>query len=70
MAHGCSCELDPYARQTGGLSNKQQEADLRKRPDVLIATPGRLIDHIHNAQSFDLASIEVLIMDEADRYGR
>ena len=43
---------------------------MRRRPDVLIATPGRLIDHIHNAQSFDLSSIEVLIMDEADRCAR
>ena len=51
----------------GGLSNKLQEAELRQRPDVLIATPGRLIDHLHNAPSFDLGSIEVLIMDEADR---
>jgi len=41
---------------------------LRRRPDVLIATPGRLIDHLHNALSFDLSAIEVLIMDEADRY--
>ncbi|KCV68094.1 adenosinetriphosphatase [Fonticula alba] len=51
----------------GGLSTRQQEAELRKRPDVLIATPGRLIDHIQNSQSFDLSSIEVLIIDEADR---
>lgn len=51
----------------GGLSNKQQEAELRLRPDVLIATPGRLIDHLRNAQSFDLLSVEILIMDEADR---
>ncbi|KAI8917650.1 P-loop containing nucleoside triphosphate hydrolase protein [Powellomyces hirtus] len=51
----------------GGLSSKTQEAELRKRPDVVIATPGRLIDHIHNSRSFNLDSVEILIMDEADR---
>ncbi|KAI9012908.1 P-loop containing nucleoside triphosphate hydrolase protein [Gaertneriomyces semiglobifer] len=51
----------------GGLNTKIQEVELRKRPDVVIATPGRLIDHIHNSRSFNLDSIEILIMDEADR---
>uniref|UniRef100_UPI00398F83FF probable ATP-dependent RNA helicase DDX27 n=1 Tax=Pristiophorus japonicus TaxID=55135 RepID=UPI00398F83FF len=51
----------------GGLDVKSQEASLRAGPDVLIATPGRLIDHLHNCPSFDLSSIEVLILDEADR---
>ncbi|XP_063705859.1 probable ATP-dependent RNA helicase DDX27 [Culicoides brevitarsis] len=51
----------------GGLDVKAQEAILRKNPDVVIATPGRLIDHIKNTPSFTLDSIEVLILDEADR---
>ncbi|KAJ2787408.1 nucleolar DEAD-box protein required for synthesis of 60S ribosomal subunit [Coemansia interrupta] len=51
----------------GGLSLKSQEAELRQRPDVVIATPGRLIDHIRNSQSFHLDQIEILVMDEADR---
>ncbi|CAG0881066.1 unnamed protein product [Darwinula stevensoni] len=51
----------------GGLDLKQQEASLRSNPDVVIATPGRLIDHIHNTPSFHLESIEILILDEADR---
>ncbi|XP_053309475.1 probable ATP-dependent RNA helicase DDX27 [Spea bombifrons] len=51
----------------GGLDVKTQEAALRSGPDVLIATPGRLIDHLHNCPSFSLNSIEVLILDEADR---
>lgn len=41
------------------MSLKLQEAELRQRPDVVIATPGRLVDHIQNTHSFDLASIEV-----------
>lgn len=46
---------------------KAQEAALRKGPDVVVATPGRLIDHLHNAPSFDLQSVEILVLDEADR---
>ncbi len=33
----------------------------------MIATPGRLIDHLQNTPSFSLENIEVLILDEADR---
>uniref|UniRef100_A0A3Q0S9H5 RNA helicase n=1 Tax=Amphilophus citrinellus TaxID=61819 RepID=A0A3Q0S9H5_AMPCI len=51
----------------GGLDLKSQEAALRAGPDILIATPGRLIDHLHNTPSFELTHIEVLILDEADR---
>ncbi|KAJ1969711.1 nucleolar DEAD-box protein required for synthesis of 60S ribosomal subunit [Dispira parvispora] len=51
----------------GGLKIASQEAVLRQRPDVVIATPGRLIDHIHNSRSFTLEDLEILVMDEADR---
>ncbi|XP_037048402.1 probable ATP-dependent RNA helicase DDX27 [Bradysia coprophila] len=51
----------------GGLDLKAQETILRQNPDIVIATPGRLIDHIKNTPSFTLDSIEVLILDEADR---
>ena len=46
---------------------KAQEAALRLGPDVVVATPGRLIDHLHNTPSFGLDNIEILILDEADR---
>lgn len=55
------------ALTVGGLSSKAQEVALRTRPHILVATPGRLIDHIRNAHSFSLDDVEVLIMDEADR---
>jgi len=45
-----------------------QESVLRRNPDIVIATPGRLIDHLKNTPTFTLDSIEVLVLDEADRY--
>lgn len=45
----------------GGLDVKAQEAVLRTNPDIVIATPGRLIDHIKNTPSFSLDSIEVSV---------
>ncbi|KAL9260886.1 DEAD-box ATP-dependent RNA helicase 28-like protein [Drosera capensis] len=51
----------------GGLSSKVQEAALRSMPDVVVATPGRILDHLRNSMSVDLDSLAVLILDEADR---
>ncbi|KAG9014697.1 nucleolar DEAD-box protein required for synthesis of 60S ribosomal subunit [Tulasnella sp. JGI-2019a] len=56
-----------FALIVGGLPLKTQEATLRARPDIVIATPGRLIDHLHNAPSFNLSAIDILVLDEADR---
>uniref|UniRef100_T1J247 RNA helicase n=1 Tax=Strigamia maritima TaxID=126957 RepID=T1J247_STRMM len=52
---------------TGGLDIKTQETVLKSNPDIIIATPGRLIDHLQNTPSFNIENIEVLILDEADR---
>lgn len=52
---------------TGGLDSKIQEAALRKGPDIVIATPGRLVDHLHNTPSFSLQTVEIIVLDEADR---
>ncbi|XP_041376126.1 probable ATP-dependent RNA helicase DDX27 [Gigantopelta aegis] len=51
----------------GGLDLKSQAAALKMGPDVVVATPGRLIDHLHNSPNFSLDSIEILVLDEADR---
>lgn len=56
-----------FCLAVGGLSLKSQEAELKLRPEVVIATPGRLIDHIRNSASFGIEDIEILVMDEADR---
>lgn len=47
------------ALSVGGLDLKTQEAVLRRNPDIVIATPGRLIDHIKNTPTFSLENIEV-----------
>ncbi|KAL5706470.1 RNA helicase [Ranunculus cassubicifolius] len=51
----------------GGLSMKVQEVALRSMPEVVVATPGRMIDHLRNSQSVGLEGLSVLILDEADR---
>lgn len=56
-----------FCLAVGGLSLKVQEAELRLRPDVIIATPGRFIDHMRNSASFNIDTIEILVLDEADR---
>ena len=50
----------------GGVGMPPQYQVLRRGVDVLVCTPGRLIDHLER-RTADLAGIEVLILDEADR---
>lgn len=50
----------------GGVSQNPQEVALRKGIDVLVATPGRLIDLL-NQGLVDLKNIEIFVLDEADR---
>jgi len=56
-----------FTLAVGGLSLKAQENELRLRPDVIIATPGRFIDHMRNSMSFTVDTVEILVLDEADR---
>ncbi|CAL9730079.1 ATP-dependent RNA helicase Drs1p [Monosporozyma unispora] len=56
-----------FGLAVGGLNLRQQEQALKTRPDIVIATPGRFIDHIRNSASFNVDSVEILVMDEADR---
>jgi ATP-dependent RNA helicase RhlE len=50
----------------GGVSMGPQVDALRRGIDVLVATPGRLIDHMER-RTLDLSGIEILVLDEADR---
>ncbi len=50
----------------GGVSINTQIAKLRKGVDIIVATPGRLLDHLQQG-TIDLRAIECLVLDEADR---
>nr|KAG5688743.1 hypothetical protein BaRGS_002067 [Batillaria attramentaria] len=52
---------------TGGMDMMRQGQDLAVKPHVVISTPGRLADHIESCDTFSLARIKFLVMDEADR---
>ncbi len=50
----------------GGVSINTQKDKLRKGVDVVVATPGRLLDHMQQG-TIDLSAVEVFVLDEADR---
>jgi len=50
----------------GGVGINPQIASLRRGVDILVATPGRLLDHVQQ-RTADLGAIEILVLDEADR---
>ncbi len=50
----------------GGVSINTQFAKLKKGVDVIVATPGRLLDHLQQG-TIDLSKIDILVLDEADR---
>ncbi len=50
----------------GGVSINPQKQKLIKGVDVLVATPGRLLDHV-NQRSVNLSNVDILVLDEADR---
>jgi ATP-dependent RNA helicase RhlE len=50
----------------GGVSKHRQVAALRRGAEIVVACPGRLLDHIHD-RLIDLSQVEVLVLDEADR---
>ncbi|MES9970783.1 MAG: DEAD/DEAH box helicase [Candidatus Thiodiazotropha sp.] len=66
--------VETYGRHTGlaaavifgGVKINPQIAKLRAGVDILVATPGRLLDHV-SQKTVDLSGIEILVLDEADR---
>jgi ATP-dependent RNA helicase RhlE len=50
----------------GGVSINPQKQKLIKGVDILVATPGRLLDHV-GQRSVDLSKVDILVLDEADR---
>nr|XP_019953958.1 PREDICTED: probable ATP-dependent RNA helicase DDX49 [Paralichthys olivaceus] len=51
----------------GGMDMVTQALELSNKPHVVVATPGRLADHIRSSNTFSMSKIQFLIMDEADR---
>ena len=51
----------------GGMDMVPQAIALAKKPHVVVATPGRLLDHLENTKGFSLRQLRYLVMDEADR---
>lgn len=51
----------------GGEKKKSEKARIRKGVNVLVATPGRLADHLENTESLDVSQVRWLVLDEGDR---
>ncbi len=74
LAHQVEESVRTYGQHTGlksvavygGVSMDGQRAAFRQGVDIVIATPGRLLDHLQQG-TLDLSSVEVLVLDEADR---
>jgi superfamily II DNA/RNA helicase len=43
---------------------QKQQTELRACPDIVVGTPGRVIDHLRNSLSFSLEHVEILVLDE------
>jgi superfamily II DNA/RNA helicase len=74
LADQVAGQVKAYAKYTqlrsavvfGGMDMKPQTLELKKGVEVLVATPGRLLDHIE-AKNVSLAQVEYVVLDEADR---
>ena len=51
----------------GGVDMVQQSIGLAKKPHVICATPGRIVDHLENTKGFNMKNLKFLVLDEADR---
>ena len=51
----------------GGVDMMGQSILLAKKPHIIVATPGRLVDHLRKTKGFSLRTLEYLVLDEADR---
>ncbi|XP_008665242.3 DEAD-box ATP-dependent RNA helicase 27 [Zea mays] len=72
QTHNVAKELMKYHSQTlgyviGGTSMRSEANQLAEGINILVATPGRLLDHLRNTSSFKYKELKCLIIDEADR---
>ncbi|WP_118182137.1 DEAD/DEAH box helicase [Paraburkholderia phosphatilytica] len=74
LADQVAANVQSYAKHTplrsavvfGGVDMNPQSAELRRGVEVLIATPGRLLDHVQQ-KTAQLGQVQILVLDEADR---
>lgn len=69
---GVAKELMEFHSQTfgiimGGANRKAEAEKLAKGVNLLVATPGRLLDHLQNTKGFVTKNLKILTIDEADR---
>ena len=55
------------ATVVGGMDLVAQSIALSKKPHIVVATPGRLLDHLETTKGFSLRTLKYLVLDEADR---
>lgn len=63
MAH----HYHTYGLVMGGTSRQTEAQKLTKGVNIIVATPGRLLDHLQNTPDFLFKNLQCLIIDEADR---
>ncbi|KAL1870196.1 ribosomal RNA processing protein [Diaporthe australafricana] len=51
----------------GGMEFTPQQIALGKKPHIIVATPGRILDHMERTKGFSLRAMKYLVLDEADR---
>ncbi|APR37535.1 DEAD/DEAH box helicase [Paraburkholderia sp. SOS3] len=74
LADQVAANVQAYAKHTplrsavvfGGVDMNPQSAELRRGVEILIATPGRLLDHVQQ-KTANLGQVQILVLDEADR---
>ena len=74
LADQVAANVQAYAKHTalrsavvfGGVDMNPQAAELRRGVEILIATPGRLLDHVQQKNT-QLGQVQILVLDEADR---
>jgi len=64
MGHG---HKQTYGLVMGGANRRTEAERLEKGVNILVATPGRLLDHLQNTKGFLTRNLQVLVIDEADR---
>lgn len=56
-----------YSLFCGGIDIKQQEYEFKKRNDIFVCTPGRILDLLLNSSSDFINYLEIVVFDEADK---